>query len=350
MANVPRLIRWEWFKLRRRWMPWILLIVTLAVTQATLWGFYHAYGDVGLDRASGYPGTDADGGYAIITITCADILDGSAEAKAELVSDEFREDARERIEGRRRHCPRVVEEIAAERLRHRELFVLPGGLANSLGVAHYAGVFLIMVLGASAMGVEYGWGTLRTGLAKGAGRWQFLVAKVLSLLLLGGAGLLVASLAVMVSSLIAALTLDDGGGLAGSGRWSTAAVMFGKSVYGLAPYAVLALFLTVLTASSSMGIALSLAYYFVEVIFVGTLGGLFDWSSNVTDFLLGANTAAWMTETGVVTTGGNASLVDVGDLPGQLHAFLVLTAYIVVLGGAAFWIFQRRDVAGARGE
>ena len=49
------------------------------------------------------------------------------------------------------------------------------------------------------MGVEYGWGTLRTALAGGAGRWQFLVAKGLSVIVLTGIGLLIASLTVVVS-------------------------------------------------------------------------------------------------------------------------------------------------------
>ena len=222
---------------------------------------------------------------------------------------------------------------------------------NSLGVAHYIGVFLVMVLGASSMGVEYGWGTLRTALARGTGRWQFLGAKALSLVLLSAAGLLVVSLTVVVSSLItASLTLADGGGMVGAGQWSTAAVMFGKAVYGLVPFVILVLFFTVLTSSSSMGIAMSGAYYFAELILAQVLGGLLDWFNNVTDFLLGSNTAAWMTETGVVTTGSNASLFDIAEMPGQLHAFIVLLAYVVVLGGAAFWLFLRRDIAGARGE
>ena len=142
----------------------------------------------------------------------------------------------------------------------------------------------------------------------------------------------------------------DDGGLADSGQWSTAAVMFGKAVYGLMPYAILALFLSVLTASSSMGIAFSLAYYFAESILVAILGGLFDWFSNVTDFLLGPNVTAWMTEAGTRTTGGDAALFPLQDLPDQLHAFLVVAAYIIVLGAAAFWLFHRRDIAGARGE
>ena len=348
IAQVLRLTRWELFKVRKRWMPWILLVVTLVVVQATLWGFYAAYGNVGNEYNDGYPGV-----RGIVTISCAEILDGTAAAKAETVIEEMREDARKRIEQRRERgrCPSIIEQIEDDRERHRGFFVLPGGLANSLGVAHYIGVFLVMVLGASSMGVEYGWGTLRTALARGTGRWQFLGAKALSLVLLSAAGLLVVSLTVTISSLItASLTLGDGGGMVGSGQWSTAAVMFGKVVYGLVPFVILALFFTILTSSSSMGIAMSGAYYFAEFLLVRILGGLFDWFSNVTDYLLGANTTIWMTTTDVVTTAGSASLFDIADPPGTLHAFLVLLIYVVVLGGVATWLFQRRDIAGERGE
>ena len=350
IADVLRLTRWELFKLRRRWMPWILLFIGLAVVQATLWGFYSAYHNVGDPSAGGYPGRP--GAESIVTITCADIMDGTADAKVERVSDDFREHARERVEQRRlnEQCPRILEEVAERRWRHREYFILPGGLANSLGVAHSIGVILIMILGASAMGVEYGWGTLRTLLAKGVGRWQFLVAKGLSVILLSGVGLLIASLSVVVGSLIAALTLDDGGGLADAGEWSTVGVMFGKAVYGVAPYAILALFLTVLTSSASMGIAISVAYYFVELILVQIMSGLFDWSSNISDYLLGPNISAWMTESSVVTTGSDSGLAGISDLPGTLHAFVTLLVYMAVLGGAASWLFLRKDIAGARGE
>ena len=351
IVHILRLTRWEWFKLRKRWMPWLLLAVAIVVVQATLWGFYAAYGNVGSEYDDGYGVRDANGDYSMITITCADILDGTADAKVEMVIGEMREVARKRVEQRRErgNCPDIVEQIAEDRQRHREFFVLPGGLANSLGVAHYIGVLLVMILGASAVGAEYGWGTLRTALTRGTGRWQLLGAKSLSLVLFSVAGLLVVSLTVVVSSLIAAsLTLGDGGGLVGAGQWSTVAVMFGKATYVLLAYAILALFLTVLTSSSSMGIAMSLAYYFAELILGRILGDLFAWFDNVSDFLIGFNTAAWMSETGVVTTEG--SLFPVSDPPGALHAFLVVAAYIIVLGAAAFWLFQRRDVAGARGE
>ena len=186
----------------------------------------------------------------------------------------------------------------------RQTFVLPNSLSNGLAVAHSIGAVLIMILASSVLGTEYGWGTLRAVLTRGVNRWQFLGAKALSLLLLGAGGFIIVALTVAVSSLIVASLLVDDGGLANSGQWSTVAMMFGKAVYGLLPYLVVALFLSVLTASSSMGIAFSLAYFFVESILVQILEGLFDWFSNVTDFLLGTSVTSWMTERGVRATGG----------------------------------------------
>ena len=57
---------------------------------------------------------------------------------------------------------------------------------------------------------------------------------------------------------------------------------------------------------------------------------------------------SWIADAGVSTQIGG--LVRVSELPGQLHAFFVLTAYIAVLNGAALWIIRRRDIAGAKGE
>ena len=204
---------------------------------------------------------------------------------------------------------------------------------------------------AEVLGAEYGWGTLRTTLTGSPGRWQLLASKLLTLMLLSGVGLVIVALLAAISNFIAASLISaNGGGLTDSGAWSTVAVIFGKGVYGLVPYIILALFLSVLTSSSSMGISIGLGYYFVEAILVGILTNVFDWFSNATDFLLGPSVIAWMTEPGVQATGGDAALFPLQDLPSQLHAFLVLTAYIVIIGTVAFWLFQHKDIAGAKGE
>ena len=42
MATILNLATWEWFKLRRRWMPWILLGAVVIVAQMSEWGGYRA--------------------------------------------------------------------------------------------------------------------------------------------------------------------------------------------------------------------------------------------------------------------------------------------------------------------
>ncbi len=311
----------------------------------TLWGTYISYRttDLSLTMVSD---SNPGGGYSS-SLRCSDFEAGHVFSPPEGMDEDV---FYEQIERHRDLCENLDEEERRFREEMRQRIILPGSLSNSLGIAHAIGVILIVILGPSSMGVEYGWGTLRAVLTRGIGRWQFLGAKVLSLLLLSAVGFIIAGLTVAASSLVAAsLVLDDGGGLADAGEWSTVAVMFGKAVYGLAPYAILALFLSVLTSSSSMGIAIGLAYYFAESILVQILGGPFGWFSTVTDFLLGPSVTSWMTETGVRATGGGA-MFPVNDPSSQMHAFFVIAAYIVVLGVAAFWLFMRKDIAGATGE
>ncbi len=106
------------------------------------------------------------------------------------------------------------------------------------------------------------------------------------------------------------------------------------------PYIALAAVFTVLSRSSAAGIALAIGYYFIEALVVAQLLA-FDWFQTVADYLLGRNVTAWMTGLGnyeglLANTGG--------ELPGQLHAALVLLVYILVLSGLALWLFQRRDI------
>ena len=357
IVQVLRLTRWELFKVRKRWMPWILLGIAVIVTQISVWGGFSAYQSSRAPRAEEFSATfesrviHPDGGPIELSVRCGDTLEQvvpqevlsrlGAEDRGRLAKD---------IDWELRRCGGLLAR-ESDRQEARERFVLPDSLSNALAVGSNVGVILVMILAASVIGGEYGWGTLRTALTRGIGRWQFPGAKALSLLLMSGAGLIIVGLGAVVSSLIAAsLILDDGGGLADSGNWSTVLVIYGKAAYGLLPYVVLALFLSVVTSSSSMGISIGLAYYFVEAILVGILTNVFDWFSNVTDSLLGPSVIAWMTEPGVQATGGDAALFPLQDLPSQLHAFLVLTAYIVIIGTVAFWLFQHKDIAGARGE
>ena len=280
IAQVMNLTRWEWYKLRRRWLPWIMLAILLVVSQAFIWGSYFF-------------------------------------SRSEQNSDDYSN------------------------------FTLPGSIPDALGLVHGIGIFLIVILTASLLGTEYRWRTLRSILSRGTGRWQYLAGKVMLLALLVGAALLIVTALAAVSSLIAAALAGDApGGSSSEARWIDVPIAVGKGWFGLLPYIALAGFFTVLTTSSAGGTAISLVYYYAESIIAAIFLNVFTWFETAASYLLGRNVTGWM------TSGDDAMVVNFvlggrfGDFPGALHAFLVLIAYILALGGLALWLFRRRDITG----
>ena len=69
------LVRWDWFKLRRRWMPWILLLVLLLFSQIQVWGQYFNYKRIE-NQLSGSQFGFSIGGQ-MYHLTCQDIADGN---------------------------------------------------------------------------------------------------------------------------------------------------------------------------------------------------------------------------------------------------------------------------------
>lgn len=351
IAQVARLTVWEWFKLRRRWQPWILLAVAIVLAQVGLWVSYAAYHNETLQEfmsgGSSSMGTsyEQDGETITVSATCAEIVNGKTPEGIDKLPEDQRREFLADIERFREESCAGVE--AREAIRNS--FALPGAISSSISGLFDIAAFLVLILTASALGTEYGWGTLRTALTRGAGRWQLLSSKLVLIMLLCAAGLLALSAAAAFSSILAAVVPPaESGGLFDSGEWGDAAVTFGKAVYGLAPYVALAALLTVLTQSSAAGMSIGMGYFVVELIFVPLLRN-FDWFDNISEVLLGTNVDKWM----------QVSLVEVeinsGGVPSEqmtsdtLQAFLILLAYTAVLAAAAFIVFQRRDITGAKG-
>jgi ABC-type transport system involved in multi-copper enzyme maturation permease subunit len=208
---------------------------------------------------------------------------------------------------------------------------------------------MIIILTVSVVGTEYQWGTIRPVLAKGTGRWQYLISKLVLLWLLVAVAVLIVMALTAVSSLIA-------GALAGSplersseaARWLDVPIAFGKAWFGVLPYMALATLFTVLTTSWAIGMAISLGYYLVEnVVMMSYLAvpNVPKWAETVFSSVLGINVQALLM-VGYVSAAGDTDIGEILDrYPGAPHAFLVLTAYILLFGGLALWLFWRRDVA-----
>ena len=344
MLEVLRLSRWEWFKVRRLRMPWILLAIAILLSQFGIWTNYAAYHNNEayevLNQGNSSFGISLEewGEGVAVTASCVSLARGQAPTGLDLLSEEDRRFAQERLDEWLSDgvCDNTVpiEEV-------REGFTLPSSITGSM--SSFAslgpiavGPLLFMILAASLFGAEYGWGTLRTVLAGGIGRWKFLSAKLLLLLRLCAGALIVIALAALASSLIAALiSPEETGGLADSGEWSDIVIVFFKAIYGLLPFIALSVFVTVLASSGGTGIAVSVGYFIAESI-IAPLFNVNDTLANVTDYLLIQSFLSW-----------TAAPEQSSD---TLLAFAVMLAYSTLFIAATAWIFRRRDIGGAAGD
>ena len=269
--HIAILTRWEWFKLRHRWLPWILLGIMVALAQLIFW-------------------------------------------LAATLSDE------------------VSYRSTTE------------NVVNGLGFSVVFATFIAMILAASVTGGEYGWGTLRPALSLGAGRWQFLTSKVAVTLLTTAVILIIMSVTVAVSGFIAEIALAPPAAEPYEATsWLELLGIYGRMVYGFLPYILLAMFFAVLTGSNGVGIALSLGYYVAETFIISPILMVFEWGGDALAFLLSPNIAAWQ------DIGESGGINTIGGVSAMAQGFVVITIYGLALGGAAFALFLRRDIAGAKG-
>lgn len=345
IPQVVNLTRWEWFKVRRRWMPWILLVLVVAFTQAPLWGTFFDYrgkvaGRIKLD-------VETVGGSTLhFSTTCDDVRAGRT---PELPSDANTYMIAE-LQGRCR-----IESIAET----RAMFHLPGYLTMTFGLTSVLGLLMLAILTASTIGTDYSWGTLRTVLARGTGRTKYLAAKLMLILLLAAGMLCVLALVTILSSTLAsALAPEAPPGVISwaethSPGWPDMFVLMGRTFVALLAYAALAVFATVVTSSLTAGIAISLGYYFAEGIAAGILINLVKRVDVVADYLIMRNITAWMLGSKEEVMNSWSWILggpfQFGVYPSQLHAILVLSAYLVASLGLSFWLLHRRDIPGASG-
>ena len=221
-----------------------------------------------------------------------------------------------------------------------------------LGFGYQIVAVLIIIWTASALGSEYGWGTFRAILAKGPGRWQFLAAQFCLMLATAFAWMAAVGLGLAVSSVVAGAIVSDGGMVSFAGEWAYWGRCWVSGLYALAPYILLTMFLVVLTSSTGVATAITLAYIFIgEGVLVPILTVTVDGFETVGDFVLGRAVDAWLAEGGP----GEAEAMLSGfgaapDLPSNIHGFFVALVYMAVLGAAMVWLFLRKDIGGAKGS
>ena len=343
IAHMLRLSTWEWHKLRRRWLPWVLLGIVVVLMQAAVWGAYVVHRTEPFSPNYGFSISEEDETIFEALLTCKDVRGERIPPGIEELPEEHRQDALANVEEFRQTCE-GYEEV---RGFTSNALLLPNSILLAFTLLQGTLFILASIMAAAALGGEYGWGTLRTVLTKGTGRWQFLAAKVVALMFTALVGLVLAAASVALSSLVIGVFGLEGDALQGSAEWLDVPIKIGTLLYSFLPYVMLALLATALTSSTALGITAFVVYYVVETTASPILSN-FAWFQRVSEYLLSPNaTAVLQASYGEVSVsidgGGDAAQ------PELLHAVLVLAGYILVFGVLTFLLFQRRDITGAKG-
>ena len=286
----------ELFRLRRRWMPWIVLAIVSVLGLAFYELIYVSVNaQLQLLRSGNIP--------------AGTVGQGSVEATIKQMED-------------------TLQQIRPAHV-------------TELGVSLVAGIgsVLLIVFAASLTGTEYGWGTVRTLLASGVSRAQFLTTKLMALALFAVAFTALGVVATVIGSYLVSLQAGyDTSGLDVakilSASWRVA--------YAFVPYMALATLIAVWWRSSGAAIAVGLVIYFAESIVMQLLISFDRNYATIANLGISRNIQS-LSRLTVNVAGANNSAA-AATLPDQAQAALVLAVWTAAFIALAYWRLRQRDV------
>jgi ABC-type transport system involved in multi-copper enzyme maturation permease subunit len=223
-------------------------------------------------------------------------------------------------------------------------------LLNALGtVIRYIGVIVLIILAGTIVGGDYSTGTIRMLLTRGPTRLQFLLAKIGAILVC----VFVTTLVLIAIGAITAEIFSLAIGVSGSAPAVTGTQLSHMTIYTLLTmlhlfsYSLLAIALAILGKSPAAGVAGALIWWFLEGVIgnvltlIGTLnpGSFGNVLKAIPDYFLGNNLSALLDNQVQYWNGQGIS----GSLS-DLHAILVVLAYIIVFVAVPWWINHTRDI------
>jgi ABC-2 type transport system permease protein len=218
-----------------------------------------------------------------------------------------------------------------------------GAVRNfGLGLVYQFGTVLVVILSASQIASEYGWGTLRTLIPRTTSRSNFLAAKLATLVLFIIATVLVGFVASLLVSGIITTAAGLDGGLGTNPVLHTLASL-GRTMYVMLPFMALAFAVSLWSRSTGAGIGIGLAVLFLEAIITSLIdnaGGVFK---KIPEALLNANVQGVLQANQAGLHVGNTRR-NAADIPNPWQAAGVLAVYTLVFLAIAFWRFRSRDI------
>jgi hypothetical protein len=216
----------------------------------------------------------------------------------------------------------------------------PGAYTLILGMVLGIGSLLAVTYGAAIAGSEWGWGTLKTAVARGEGRVRYTMANYAAIAIYTWIGIL---LAFLVGVLVAAIGASISGvSLSGMGDQDALRALpeqLGRAGLAMAMNAALGFAIATIARSQLAGIGVAIGLYFAEGIAQIFASGLIKW------FPFAASSAliSGSTDFGGGGGGGAPSFVQTLD---PTTAIWVVTAWLIAsLAVASIWT-ERAEIAG----
>jgi len=230
-------------------------------------------------------------------------------------------------------------------------FALPWSLPALLDTGQFYGAVLVSILVASAVATEHGWGTVRQALVRGQTRAQYLTAKLAGIVVIAAVMLLAALAVGLVFSLIATTIADQPVtfDVPGGPSFFEVVLMVLRAGYAIIPYASLAFLLAVVGRSTTLGVVGTLLYMLVaEAILIGVLGQLGGPADEIRASFIGHNAHALIAANQIGPGEYNSiaprEYLTSAQLPDPKAAALVLAGYSAFFLIVAYRVFQRRDL------
>lgn len=227
----------------------------------------------------------------------------------------------------------------------RELLQFPGAFKFIFSTTQDIGTLLMVILTAFVIGGEYRWGTVRQMMVCVGSRFQYLGAKIISLLIII---ILISFISLIMGTIFASFTTSALGDL--NLDFITLSLMgeigrmFGGTVLALATFALLTLLFALLSRSAWAGLGGCLGYIITEAIIVDISFTTEGWLKNVPEYLIRPNASGFLYIKGIEELRSYGDLDTGVSIP---HAALVLALWCVLLCGLSFYLFKQRDITTA---
>jgi ABC-type transport system involved in multi-copper enzyme maturation permease subunit len=241
--------------------------------------------------------------------------------------------------------------LSEEQVRQFRLHLgFPGIFGAVLGHVNGIGGICAIALAAGVIGSEYGWGTLRTQLARRPNRARYLIAKIIGILLALLAGILIALLLGALLALLFGSLLADTGGAPASMPALALSVL--RALYVLLPYVLCTVACSILGRSVVAGAVGGFLFLLADaglgaLSFLAGLGGPISFLLNLIvqpniNTMIVLNSQSFGLDPAALTR-----TMDLTTLPAPLPATLVIGVYSALFFASAYRLLLRRDIAGA---